>query len=251
MIAPAQRLPTSSTRVVEVGTDARRAAARPGRSALGLRKRWFHPRAELSEGHGARAFAASGSAPEQGPVSDRSAGPVRAPCCTISFGTPRPSGGSAAPCCRREHGRQHPAVGVDRGAARVAAQHLAAKRGHPAPHRAAAVGVLADHLAGASDARRRDRERPVLRDSRAPRRRCPSAPGRERQRRRFQARDAQERQIVARLVVDGRRVEVSPVAGSPVVSSWPATTWALVTTRPGPATHPEPSIPSPQAVPRT
>ena len=35
------------------------------------------------------------------------------------------------------------------------------------------------------------------------------------------------------------------------MSSSPATTWALVTTRPGAATQPEPSIPSPQAVPRT
>ena len=36
-----------------------------------------------------------------------------------------------------------------------------------------------------------------------------------------------------------------------VVSSWPATTWAFVTTRPGPATHPEPLTPRPQAVPST
>ena len=35
------------------------------------------------------------------------------------------------------------------------------------------------------------------------------------------------------------------------MSSSPATTWALVTTSPGPATHPEPSSPSPQAVPST
>ena len=35
------------------------------------------------------------------------------------------------------------------------------------------------------------------------------------------------------------------------VSFWPATTWALVTTIPSPATQPEPSTPSPQAVPST
>src|SRR4051812_50132350 len=43
----------------------------------------------------------------------------------------------------------------------------------------------------------------------------------------------------------------APSLRSTLGVSIPATTWAFVTTRPGPATHPEPSIPSPQAVPTT
>src|SRR5205823_371490 len=42
-----------------------------------------------------------------------------------------------------------------------------------------------------------------------------------------------------------------PERGVTVVSSSPATTWALVTTRPGAATQPEPSTPRPHAVPST
>ena len=63
--------------------------------------------------------------------------------------------------------------------------------------------------------------------------------------------DREHREVVAGVVVDGGRVELRAASTLTVVSSSPATTWALVTTRPGPATQPEPSTPRPQAVPST
>ena len=167
---------------------------------------------------------------------------------TISFGTPSPPGGPVGG--RREHRGEHPAADVNGGAAGVAASHLAAKRGHPAAHRTATVGVLADHLAGAADPCRGDRRAARSPDSRAPLRRRPwlaaraAAPARR-------AVDAEDRQVVARLVVDRRCVQRRARRVVTVVSSSPATTCALVTTSPEPATHPDPSTPSPQAVPRT
>ena len=138
------------------------------------------------------------------------------------------------------------------GPAGVAAAHRAAQRGDRAVDRPAAVGVLADRVAGLAEPRRRDRVGPVLRVAEHGARRRPrsrsAAIGRVG---RFGA-DPQQREVVVGVVVDRRRVELDARPGwSTVVSSSPATTWALVTTRPGPTAQPEPSTPSPQAVPST
>ena len=113
------------------------------------------------------------------------------------------------------------------------------------------VGVLADRVAGLAEARRRDRVGAVLRDSRAPPRRA-----RARGRRRSAGSAGRRRRAAGRGRSRGRSGRGSPRSEAPpwvvtVVSSSPATTWALVTIRPGRAAQPEPSTPSPQAVPST
>ena len=75
---------------------------------------------------------------------------------------------------------------------------------------------------------------------------------RQLERRRLEPVDPQDREVVARVEVDrlGGAGPARTPRRSTRVSSWPATTWALVTTTPGAATQPEPSTPTPHAVPR-
>ncbi len=113
---------------------------------------------------------------------------------------------------RGEDGGQHPAVEIDDRSARVAAAHAAAKRGHPALHGSAPVGVGAGDEPRASDARRDDRQRAVLRDSRPRRRPYPGAALDELERRQVELGHIEDREVVVRVVVDDRRAE----GGAPV-----------------------------------
>ena len=152
---------------------------------------------------------------------------------TTSFGTPSPPGRplpapprtpSSAPARRRPR----------RGRRSCRSRTWPRNGVICALHRAAAVGVLADHLPGASDARRRDREGPVLRIAqhrggralghRAARAATPVPPARRRggSRGRCAARSG-------RPTRPGSR----PIAASRWCRPPPATTCALVTTRPG------------------
>ena len=139
-----------------------------------------------------------------------------------------------------------------RGPPELPLRTLPRRRADRAPDRAVPVGVLADHVAGFAEAGRGRRVGAVFGVAEdgarlaAARRSGPATAAGSRRV------DAQDREVVGGVVVDGGRVVArrrrSVVT---VVSSSPATTWALVTTRPGAATQPEPSTPSPQAVPRT
>ena len=152
-----------------------------------------------------------------------------------------------------EHGPHHLAVFVDDRPSRVAAVHLSAERGQLAGDRAAPIGVLGEHRPRRADAGGGDRERPVLRIAEhGARRAAPHVRG-ERQRcsppgRRPGAAPGRSRGRSGPASRPGSRSEP---AGVTVVSLSPATTCALVTTRPGAAIQPDPSTPRPQAVPST
>ena len=139
------------------------------------------------------------------------------------------------------------------GPAGVAGPHEPPQRRQQPRHRALAVGVLGDHALGAPDRAPPRRRTARSRDSRGSRRPCPT--GRT-SRARARAGRARAR-AGPRCRRRGRRAPVRPPARSrapptsTVVSLSPATTCALVTTRSGAATQPEPSIARPQAVPST
>ena len=179
-------------RVMEFGTDARRTAAWPGRSALGLRKRWLHPQLSLAKrnpsGFGCAAQrhkapsgaqgTRRGSGPghghaEQGPVSVGRRAPSSALRTTRS-GTPSPPGGpcpapprtpSSTPARRRRR------RGLRSCRSRTWPRNGVILRSHRAP----AVGVLADHLTGRFPRAPARSSRARSPDSPAPRRTCPCA----------------------------------------------------------------------------
>ena len=163
----------------------------------------------------------------------------------------------AAPRTARRGGedRRHDApAAVHHRPAGVAGAHHPAQRGQPPLHRPAAVGV-GGHASCASRRARPARTSygPVAAGSRGSPPRRP-APARRRAAARRACRPAhpQHRDVVARVERDRRRRRAAARcrAAAPCVSSWPATTCALVTTTPSRATQPEPSTPSPHAVPR-
>ena len=143
---------------------------------------------------------------------------------------------------------------VHHRAAGVARPHQPAQRRDPARDRPAAVGVLADHRSGSGPAARAARRRGRSPGSRARRRTCPAARPRPAGARPRPGLPSARR--MARSFFGSNQIASASWRGPlpctcTVVSSWPATTWALVTTIPFPATQPEPCTPSPQAVPST
>ena len=242
-IAPAQRLPISSTAAWKSGqTGSGRAASVPV-------ERSVRDRASTSiQGNGR---------PSLGPT--RRTAPVSAP---SERAAERPgddpvrdaeAARRAVVERRREHGGDHAAVAVDHRAARVAAAHHAAERRHLPPDRPAAVGVLADNAPRSSEPRGGERQRPALRIAdRRGGRPAPRIGGERRAARPVEPGDAQHREVVAGLVVDDVRVElVAGRAWSPSCRPGRRRRGRWSRRVSGPAIQPEPSTPSPQALPRT
>ena len=172
---------------------------------------------------------------------------------TIESGTPKPLSAAVVDRGGEDRGDHAPAP-VDHRAAGVARAHQAAQRGDRcgAPGRGRRRPGCSRSRSGRGGraARRRARSRgsrgsPPRCPPRLPRsaaaRAAPLTPGT-----RSTARSLRESNQIASA---SRRSPSPPTCT--VVSSWPATTWALVTTIPSPATQPLPCTPSPQAVPST
>ena len=158
---------------------------------------------------------------------------------------------AVGPRAAREHGRQDRALRVDDGAARVAAANRAANGRDPPARGEVPVGVAADDPDDTADAHGRLGVGAVARIAEEPGR-CPLDRIREPKRSRMQRRHAQHGDVVRPVERRqlGRRAGRRR-SGRRAASSTPATTCAFVTTSPSPATQPEPSMPSPQAVPTT
>ena len=105
-----------------------------------------------------------------------------------------------------EDGAEHPAAIIDQGAAGVAAAHRAAQRGDRAADRAAAVGVLADRVAGLAEPRRSDGVGAVLRVTEHRRDSSRLWLGGERERRQIGV-DVEQGEVVFGVVADGRRAQ--------------------------------------------
>ena len=151
----------------------------------------------------------------------------------------------------REDGRDHAPAASTTGPPELPAPDRAANRRHPARRGEVPVRVATDDAGRPCRRERRSPYRGRCRGTRAgrpvslrlhPRAAGVAPPGRERggRRRRSCCRTRRRGPRGGRRRCD-RREE----------SSTPATTCAFVTTSPGPATQPEPSIPSPQASPTT
>ena len=151
---------------------------------------------------------------------------------------------------RREDRRLHAALPVDRRSAGVAVPDDAAQSRDRAADRAAAVGVVGEDDARLADPAGRRRERAVLRVA-EDRDRLALDRIDEPERRRTEAVDPQHGDVVPRVEGDDDGVAVLPVAAVDARVLLPATTCAVVTTRPGAAIQPEPSMPRPHAVPGT
>ncbi len=240
-IAPVQRLPISSIAAWKCGQTA------AGRAGWDLGRRRPVPRRpsllNVSDG-----LSADSAQPVQGPVATEAevwASASR----TSSAGIAKPPGGPAVVAAKTIP-TTSPA-GVDQRPAGVAAADRAAQGDDRAVDRAVAVGVLADRVAGLAEPRRRDRVGAVLRIAEDGRVGARLALVGDRQGRQVGP-DPQQRQVVL-----GARSRPGVASSSTppwvvtVVSSAPAITWALVTIRPGCTAQPEPSTPSPQAVPST
>ena len=115
------------------------------------------------------------------------------------------------------------------------------------------IRVLGADGVGLPDPARLGVEGAVERISEDRRRRSRARIGGQRQHRLRQSVDPQQRDVVVGIEGDhlGASAPSRRRRPGPRCRFSPATTWALVTTSPGAATQPLPSIPSPQAVPNT